>query len=145
MSDAAIRQCTAADLEAVARIERGVADEDIIHAFAPSRDPGERLGGLFFVAEAEGQVVGFACGAVKVNGDLAVLPEGEYLEVEDVHVAAKYRNQGVGGELLERVLEAAREKGVERARLYSAARDLDSVVRFYRKHGFKTWCVQMYR
>jgi len=146
MIEATIRECRSEDLDAVAAIEREVVEEGTIVGFVPSGDLAARLNGYFFVAELDAEVVGFICAAVKVNEDLVVLPKGEkYLEIEDLTVARDHRNGGIGGRLLDRVLELAADSGVVHGLLYSASRDLDSVVRFYRRHGFATWNVMMYR
>jgi len=60
-------------------------------------------------------------------------------------VTAEHRSSGIGGMLLDGLLEAARRNGVERSLVYSATRDLEKVLRFYRRHGFKNWYVRMYR
>jgi ribosomal protein S18 acetylase RimI-like enzyme len=144
--DPIIRECRREDLEAVAAIEREVVEEEAIYGYRPAQDPGAKLGRYFLVAESGGSVVGFLFGAIKVNDDMVVLPAGaKYLEIEDLHVTRDARGSGVGGRLLDRALELAAESGVERALLYSASKRLDDVIRFYRRHGFRTWNVAMYR
>ena len=51
----------------------------------------------------------------------------------------EYRGAGIGGELLNRLVEAGREIGVQRFKVYSASRYLYGAMRFYRCHGFESY------
>ena len=50
-----------------------------------------------------------------------------------------------GGGLVESCLAQAKEAGVAYALLYSAAVDVRSILRFYERHSFRSWNVQMFR
>ena len=54
------------------------------------------------------------------------------------------RGRGVGTILVEAVLQKAREQGVRAFHVFSATRNTEDVLRFYRRHGFEPWGVQMY-
>ena len=54
------------------------------------------------------------------------------------------RGRGVGTVLVEAVLQKAREQGVRAFHVFSASRNTEDVLRFYRRHGFEPWGVQMY-
>ena len=103
------------------------------------------LGDHFLVAEAVGRVVGFAHGTVRSTPVLAVVPAGEpYLEVEELYVRADSRRRGTGGLLVDAILARARESGVERFTVFSAAHDQPGILRFYERHGFRPWGVQLF-
>jgi ribosomal protein S18 acetylase RimI-like enzyme len=51
----------------------------------------------------------------------------------------------VSGALVDRVLAAAREEGVPRALVYSAAHDARRILDFYERHGFRSWSVQLFQ
>jgi GNAT superfamily N-acetyltransferase len=112
-------------------------------------EPGEIeawLDGRFLVAEADGTVVGFAHGTVRSGPSLAVVPAGEpYLEVEELYVRADSRRRGTGGLLLAAIVAQAREAGVERFTVFSAAHDQHAILRFYERHGFRPWGVQLFK
>ncbi len=55
--------------------------------------------------------------------------------LEDMIVSSSVRGLGVGGKLLERALEFAREKGCQRITLLTD-HDNDGAHKFYQKHGF---------
>lgn len=40
--------------------------------------------------------------------------------------------------------EITGRNGIRRFRVHSATMDLDRVLKFYRNHGFKTWCLEMF-
>ena len=68
-----------------------------------------------------------------------------YFEVDAIYVMTEQRNKGIGGLLLNGLLEVARRNGIERSRVHSATKDLAKILRFYQTHGFKQWYVQLYR
>ncbi len=146
----ACRAATTADLPAVAELQRAWAEEAITWGFraATPEELLPRLGPLFLVAGDGPAVVGFAYGAIRTAGEesAAVFPAGaRYLEIEDLYVAAACRQRGTGGALIDALIAAAAAQGVMRARVYSAAKELDRALSFYRRHGFRSWYVELVR
>lgn len=143
-----IRRAVAADVEAVRRLEEQWAAENITYGFAPD-DEGQikrRLGPYFLIAEIEGQTVGFVSGTPRTSAGLAVVSEGTlFLEIENLYVVPQFRRMGVGGLLLERLLEAARQDGLRKVTIYSASQEIRRILSFYEAHGFQSWYVQMFR
>lgn len=146
-----IRTCTEVDLDAVVRLQRAWAEEEITYGYAPATREAllPLLGPYFLVAEDETIVVGFACGIV-VTGDhhdvSAVIPAGQpYLNVDEIYVARGHRDRGIGGRLLDRLTATARANAVMRFLVYSSSKDLDGILRFYRAHGFQSWAVQLFQ
>lgn len=82
-------------------------------------------------AEVGGQVVGFC--------DISVRPslwqQGKLAYVEDLVVAGQWRRRGIGGELLGRATEAAKEMGAVHVMLDSALQRGEAH-RFYLSLGF---------
>ena len=73
------------------------------------------------------------------------MSEGErYIQIEELYVQPGFRNRGLGSQLLRSLLRAARARGAERFKVYSAAKDMDRILAFYRRHGFKSWYVEMF-
>jgi GNAT superfamily N-acetyltransferase len=104
------------------------------------------LGPYCWVAEHDGEIVGFAYGRAEVSEGLAVIPAGEpYLRVEELYVLPEHRDRGVGGRLLDQLLAEAAARGIARGRVYSSSRDWRRIVDFYQRHGFAMWCVELYR
>ncbi len=98
------------------------------------------------MAETDEDLVGFVSGLIRLSDGLAVIPDGEsYVEICDVYVSPLFRQSGIGGELIEKLLAKARAQEVTYALLYSANKDIHSVLRFYERHGFRGWYVQMFR
>ena len=105
----------------------------------------ENIGPHFYVAADGGNVVGFSYGSTRISEGLAIMAKGErYFEIEELYVKPDYRDRGIGGELLDRLVEACKENGVQRFKVYSASKDLDGSTRFYRRHGFESWYVEMF-
>ena len=148
MNNVVIRECISADIEKVMELDSSWAAEDSTYGYVAESVEGfaDRLGPYFLVAEVQGSVVGFAYGSVHVSEGMAVLPAGQmYFEVDAIYIATEHRNSGIGGMLLNGLLEVAQRNRIERSLVYSATKDLDRILRFYRRHGFKNWYVRMYR
>jgi amino-acid N-acetyltransferase len=77
----------------------------------------------FTVAEIDGKVVG--CGALHVLWD-------DLAEVRTVAVEKSFHKQGIGHQILESIIQRAREVGVERIFC------LTFQTEFFGRHGFKT-------
>lgn len=77
---------------------------------------------------------------------MAVIPQGKrYIEIDEVYVHPEYRSAGVGHQLVDRLLTEAESEGIRRSVVYSASKQLEKIVGFYRKHGFQMWFVKMFR
>lgn len=86
---------------------------------------GERLGS--WVAQAQDRVVGLT----------GLLDRGVNSEVEPVVITAAVRAQGIGRQLIDRVVQEARARGYEYLAIRPVARNVAAVHRFYAA-GFRT-------
>ena len=99
----------------------------------------------FFVARESRRIVGFVCARIIASPGYAVMPTVQrVLQIEELYVRPQVRGRGVGTILVEAVLQKAREQGVRAFHVFSASRNTEDVLRFYRRHGFEPWGVQMY-
>jgi ribosomal protein S18 acetylase RimI-like enzyme len=132
----------------VLALQRTWASERITHGYVPSaeQDLLSQLGPYFVVAQAGNRIVGFVCGHEELDQGSAVTQGGNRcLHMNELYVLPDYRGQGVGSSLVELVLDAAKKRGVKHCLVYSATNDHDAVLRFYRRHKFNTWYVQLWR
>jgi ribosomal protein S18 acetylase RimI-like enzyme len=79
-----------------------------------------------FVAEIAGAVVGLAGLIVRGDGKA---------ELEPVVVAERFRGEGIGGELTEAVVAAARARGIRRLTVRPVGRN-EAALRFFHGSGF---------
>jgi ribosomal protein S18 acetylase RimI-like enzyme len=145
-----VRAAVEADLDAVLRLAAEWVAEDVTYGMTvPSRDWFRSgLAHYFFVATADGSTIGYSQGEVHTSDEsvTAVLPIGSpFVDITNIYVSPSHRHRGVGGDLLQAVLSAAANDGVERALLFTGTKDVLTIVRFYERHGFKGWGVQMVR
>ena len=104
------------------------------------------IGPYLLVAVIDNEVVGFISSSVRVSEGTAVIREGVgYLEIDSLYISPEFRRQGVGGDLITRIIAQAKARGVAYASLYSAAKDVHGILRFYEQHAFQSWYVQMFR
>ncbi len=87
-----------------------------------------------FVAESDGEVVGFLSGELR-EGSSAFSPK-IWAAVEDVYVTPDHRGSGIGHALFESCQEWAREKGANGVSLQVAA-DNTRARKFYEELGFR--------
>ncbi|MFC1886953.1 GNAT family N-acetyltransferase [Thermodesulfobacteriota bacterium] len=97
---------------------------------------GER--GRIIVAEEAGAILGMAT----VSYNLAVRYGGEYCQLEELIVDSAARGKNVGGQLVQKTVDNARERGCAEYGLYL----LESTEHnrpFYAKYGFETIGTEM--
>ncbi len=146
-----IRECTREDLDAILQLDREWHQEDIAYDFAfVSRESFihelERDPPYFLVAEMDGHIVGYINGSVHVSTALPVIPEGDtYLEIDNLYIKQAFRSRDIGGELIDRLCEMAERRGIQRFVVSSDSKDMDQVLNFYRRHGFKPWYIQLFK
>ena len=102
--------------------------------------------GYCWIAEINGDVIGFISGSIRLSEGTAVIPAGKnYIEIDNVYVSVQFRRQGIGSRLVDQLLAQAKQQSVAYALLYSATKDVHAVLRFYEQHSFQSWYVQMFR
>jgi ribosomal protein S18 acetylase RimI-like enzyme len=152
MEQVLIRACIHNDIDGVVQLERQWEQEDIAYGdFNPmSRETFiaflERFPAYFLVAEHDRQLVGYIHGSVQRNKPVDVIPEQEpYVEIENIYVRPDFRNGDIGGKLLERLFDVARQAGIQRFLVSTASKETEKILRFYRRHGFTPWSIHLFR
>ena len=149
MTNVLIRECRHQDLESILELDKLWNDEGVAYVWYGNQDlirDFERFPKYFLLAESDGCIVGYVNGSVQANETVKVLPKQQtYLEVENIYVRPEFRNMRVGGDLLERLLEVAKQNGIERFVVSTVSKDIDGILRFYRSYGFKPWYVELFK
>ncbi|MBI3971463.1 MAG: GNAT family N-acetyltransferase [Chloroflexi bacterium] len=149
-AETVVRLCREEDIERVTALYKRWEEEAITWGLVADTAEGLRgkLGPFFLVAERAGELVGFVAARVRHAdpGDLAVFPAGaDCLEVEDLYVAEHVRDEGIGTQLMERLLAEAKRRGIEHSTVFSATKDVARIVRFYEQFGHRLWGIQMFK
>lgn len=146
-----LHPCTLQDLDRL----RELALSTFVVAFAEANDPedfkayvdrafsGEQLaaeldtpGTRYFFALLEGQLAGYC----KLNTGAAQseLKEADGLEIERIYIAPEFQGRGLGGKLLQQILDLARSE--ERSYVWLGVWEHNPrAIRFYERHGFVTF------
>jgi GNAT superfamily N-acetyltransferase len=152
MEQVLIRACTPNDIDGVVQLERQWEQEGIAYGdFNPMRWEAyvailERFPAYFLVAEHDGQLVAYMHASANRDKRVEVIPAQEpCVEIEDIYVHPDFRNQDIGGRLLERLFEIARQEGIQRFVVGTRSKETEQILRFYRSHGFTPWSIQFFR
>jgi GNAT superfamily N-acetyltransferase len=104
------------------------------------------LPSFFLVAEHERQLVGYIHASVQRDNPVEVIPADQpYVAIEDLYVHRDFRDRDIGGALLESIFAIARQAGIERFIVGTLSKETDSILRFYRRHGFTAWHIQFFK
>lgn len=95
------------------------------HGFSVERMVAE--GVAFFVLRVDGEAAG--CGGIKLFGQ-------EYGELKRMYVRPRFRGDGFGKMILDRLAEHARGHGVTLLRLETRIHQ-EAAIRLYERHGFQ--------
>ena len=141
MTDYRIRNVTPADLDAVTAVEAA--------CFPPAEAAGReafayRIAAFperFFVAEANGQTIGLINGCASHLSAIEDAlfepqghePEGKHQMIFGLAVLPTYQRQGIAAALMERLIQFARERGMEQVILTCKQEKLA----YYSKFGFQ--------
>lgn len=89
--------------------------------------------GTAFVAEADGQVIGYLAAGIYSRTWMAVNP---IAEIENMFVDSAHRHHGVGAQLVQAFKTWAHEHGAQRLKV-GASSDNHPALKFYHSQGFQ--------
>jgi len=100
----------------------------------------------FFVAEDDGELVGFVHVVVRDSRDFPILVPRRYAFVDSIAVREELRGTGIGRVLMERAHEWATSMGARATEMELNVFEFnEDAVAFYRKLGYRTICREMSR
>lgn len=131
------------DLDAVARVEAVCFPEAEAAARASFAQRIQAFPESFFVAEKDGQIVGFINGCVtdermirdEMFEDTAYhKPDGAYQSIFGLDVAPEWQHRGLAGDLMKHLIEDARKRG--RKGLILTCKE--HLIGFYERFGYRS-------
>ena len=140
------RAATEDDLERVASLYRLWEIECCTRGLTAdtSGDLRSRLGPYFIVASFADHITGFAI-ARETSEYVCVFPAAEsYLVLDDLYVHPDHRGHGIASALVAAIMETGRQRGVHRFITYSANKDWQTTLEFYRRLGFGMWSFALF-
>ena len=141
--DIIIRQVMPEDLDAVVRVEAVCFPEAEAAARASFAQRIQAFPESFFVAEKDGQIVGFINGCVtdermirdEMFEDTAYhKPDGAYQSIFGLDVAPEWQHRGLAGDLMKHLIEDARKRG--RKGLILTCKE--HLIGFYERFGYRS-------
>ncbi|MCI8516355.1 MAG: GNAT family N-acetyltransferase [Hungatella sp.] len=137
-----IREVTMDDLERVTEVEAVCFPAAEAAGRESFQDRIRSFSDSFFVAEKDGQIVGFINGAVtdertirdEMFEDVSLHdPKGNYQSIFGLDVVPQWQHMGIAGELMEHMIKEARRKGRKGLILTCKER----LIGFYERFGYK--------
>ena len=146
ISNERLRPMEDKDRQAVLALSRAWAEEDITSGYFANGE-GELDSCRCWVAEADGNVVGYAAGQMETaSRDSSIQRAGDqWFELEELYVDRSLRDGGLGGALLDHVEQALRGEGVKRLMLTGANRAQESLLQFYLRRGMTLYSFRAFR
>lgn len=144
--DLTIRQAAEADLPAVLALSDALIAEGCCNGMKPDTLDDLR-GWVIHVAEADGQLVGYAYGEeAESRWSVGACRKGErFYDLEMLYVSPNHRGKGVGKALYEAELCRARSLNVSQIRLTAVNRDWKRLMHLYIDElGFAFWTATLY-
>jgi ribosomal protein S18 acetylase RimI-like enzyme len=128
-----IRPMTRSDIHAVLALDRKLSGgrSRLTHMDMAATEPGGPLD-VSFVAEVGGAVVGFIISRVAY----LMIPLTEVCLIQGILVDRGYQDKGIGGKLLEKLLDFCHEEGIHTVRGLVAERN-DELKRLLERLGFR--------
>jgi ribosomal protein S18 acetylase RimI-like enzyme len=100
----------------------------------------------FYIALHQDKVIAYIISEIIEKNEYNIFPKDiKFLRVNDIYVLSEYRKQGIGEELIQITEKEAINNGIKHIFLSTATKDTDSVVKFYKKNGYKIWTTSLFK
>jgi len=144
-----IRKAKTEDLARLEELYRELEEDAVLYqpehfVFSPAGTRSEQIKGFLdsdsqamFVAEVDGEVIGFAHVVLIKAKKVPCLKLETSLYLQDLVVTEKYRSKGIGTILLNEAKKYGRENGADFFRTQVFPQNTDGM-RFYERNGFST-------
>ncbi|SFD29291.1 GNAT family N-acetyltransferase [Clostridium uliginosum] len=140
--DIKIRQAFIEDLDEVTKVEANCFPEAEAATKTSLEERIKTFQESFFVAEADGKIIGFINGCVinetVIYDELYIdsklhIPNGDYQTIFGLDVIPEYRNQGIAAQLMNYMIEVSRAAGRKGVILTCK----EKLIHYYTKFGYK--------
>ena len=145
------RQITLADVEGIFELEKLWETEQVSFIFEPfTREEFisnlKKFPNYHLVALSNNQIIGYINGIIKNKDAERVFKKNEnYLIIENIFVKSEYRNKQIGGKLLDKIIQNAKNNGITKYAVATDTKDMKSILHFYESKGFKPFYVQLFK
>jgi predicted N-acetyltransferase YhbS len=137
-----IRQASIKDLDEVTKVEVRCFPEVEAATKSSLEERIRTFQESFFVAEADGQIIGFINGCI-IDGTVIYdelyknsklhIPNGDYQTIFGLDVIPEYRNQGIAAQLMNYMIQVSRAAGRKGVILCCK----EKLIHYYTKFGYK--------
>ena len=141
-----VRPFAPEDIPALLKLSKAWEDEGITYGYTATQAE-EFDTYRCWVAEADGEVIGYAAGRVETAKRATSIQEAgkQYFELGELYVCPELRGQGVGRLLLERAEKAAQQEGLSHLMLNAANRDYAPLLEFYIREGMTPYSTRLFK
>lgn len=97
--------------------------------------------GFVIIVEAEGKVIGYLCGSIKIN-PYPFRIASRFAKLNNMFIGKKFRNKGIGEKMVKEFLKWCKEKKADHISVNAFAKN-KKAINFYQKLGFKDYSLNL--
>ena len=94
--------------------------------------------GKVLIVEKENTVIGYLCGGIQEQEEEFYRKDGIYAELENMFLEEKFRNLGIGREIVKLFITWCKKKEVNHINVTASFQN-KKALKFYRKYGFNDY------
>ena len=142
----AIHEAKQSDIKRLLELSLMWEKEDSCYGYRANTE--DDLQDCYILAAYDDELIAYVFGKEEVQDkQTSVINKNmHYFEIEELYVHPSYRSRGIGKQLIERLEEELREKGIEMILLSTATKNWKAILHFYIDEiGMNFWSARLYK
>ena len=142
----AIHEAKQSDLKRILELSLMWEKEDSCYGYRANME--DDLRDRYILAAYDDELIAYIFGKEEIQDkQTSVIDKNmHYFEIEELYVHPLYRSRGIGKQLIERLEEELREKGIELMLLSTATKNWRAIMHFYIDEvGMNFWSARLYK
>ena len=142
----AIHEAKQSDIKRLLELSLMWEKEDSCYGYRANTEDGFQ--DCYILAAYDDELIAYVFGKEEIQDkQTSVIDKNmHYFEVQEIYVHPLYRSRGIGKQLIERLEEELREKGIEMMLLSTATKNWRAILHFYIDEvGMNFWSARLYK
>ena len=97
------------------------------------------INNITLVAEENNKIVGYFLATLEkaTSSKHTIKKNQKYLDIDSIYVVKNYRDRNIGSKFMKYFFKIAKNENYKIIKVAASSLDINSLIRFYEKHGFK--------